>query len=397
MKRFANPPWVHARYGLIRALLFGSALSILSSLYMTVPLVPVFAQQFNVSPDKASLAGSAFSLFFAAGCLIYGPISDRLGRKRVIVAGLSVLALATLGGAFVTGFGGLIFFRCLQGAAAAAFSPVALTYAGEVFPPDKRITAIGFISSGFLMAGIFGQVWASSLVELWSWRGVFGALSAVYLFAALLLVVWLPPAPAQANAAKRKPDGSSLKTVLANPDLRLCYGIAVLLLLCFVGMYSALGSFLREPPFSLGDRQILGVRSVGIAGMALSFFAGRMCGRWGTLPVLRTGLLLAVAGMLTMGFAKDLYAYVAMSVVFVSGIAVVVPSLISLVGEIGGRNRATATSLYTFVLFVGASIGPVLTAALLETGPEFLPFLAFAGLLALGLAASFFIRMTRKS
>ncbi|MDU7473144.1 MAG: hypothetical protein E7L01_07275 [Paenibacillus macerans] len=68
-----NPPWVHNNYPLIRWLLFGAALLILSSLYVTVPLLPVFAGAFHVGTSESALAGSAFSLFFAAGCLVYGP------------------------------------------------------------------------------------------------------------------------------------------------------------------------------------------------------------------------------------------------------------------------------------------------------------------------------------
>lgn len=59
-----HPPWVHNNYPLIRWLLFGAALLILSSLYVTVPLLPVFAGAFHVGASESALAGSAFSLFF---------------------------------------------------------------------------------------------------------------------------------------------------------------------------------------------------------------------------------------------------------------------------------------------------------------------------------------------
>ncbi|WP_232729897.1 MFS transporter [Paenibacillus phocaensis] len=390
-----RPPWVHHNYALIRSLLFGAALLILSSLYVTVPLLPEFARVFSVSTSESALAGSAFSLFFAAGCLVYGPLSNRLGRKRMIVAGLAVLVVSTACLGYAASFGALILLRCLQGAAAATFSPVALTYAGEIFPPDQRVTAIGFVSSGFLMAGIFGQVWASSLAAFLGWPWVFRLLALAYLLTLLLLIVWLPPVPAGQAREGRSGKGRRGAAVLANPSLWFCYGITLTILLCFVGMYSALGSFLGNPPYSLGEMEILGVRSLGMLGMVLSLFAGRICRKWGLLPVLRTGLILSLAALLLMSFVQELGVYLVMSVLFVAGIAVVVPSLISLIGEIGSGNRGVATSLYTFVLFAGASVGPILTAYLLETGRNALPFQVFAGILSFALLCSIFIRYRR--
>lgn len=393
--RIHNPPWVHSNYPLIRSLLFGAALLILSSLYVTVPLLPVFAQAFHVSTSESALSGSAFSLFFAAGCLVYGPLSNRVGRKRVIVAGLAVLAASTACLGYAASFGELILLRCLQGAAAATFSPVALTYAGEIFPADQRITAIGFISSGFLMAGIFGQVWASSLAALLGWPWVFRLLALVYLLTLLLVIVWLPPVPA--GRAQRGHSGKDHQwyTVLSNPSLLLCYGITLTILLCFVGMYSAMGSFLGQPPYSLSEMEILGVRSLGMVGMVLSLLAGRMCRKWGMLPVLRTGLIFSITALTMISLVQELSVYIVMSVMFVAGIALVVPSLISLVGEIGSGNRGVATSLYTFVLFAGASLGPLLTAYLLETERHSLPFQVFAGILSLALLCSILIQKTR--
>ncbi|MGG6309203.1 MFS transporter [Paenibacillus macerans] len=156
-----------------------------------------------------------------------------------------------------------------------------------------------------------------------------------------------------------------------------------------------MGSFLGKPPYSLGEMEILGVRSLGMLVMVLSLFAGRICRRWGVLPVLRTGLIFSITALMLMSFVQELGVYIVMSVLFVAGIAVVVPTLISLIGEIGSGNRGVATSLYTFVLFAGASVGLVLTAYLLETGRHALPFQVFAGILSFALLCSIFIQYRR--
>ena len=67
---------------LTTGLLFWSGLIVMSSLYMTIPLIPTFSEAFHISAGEAAWAGSIFSIFFAAGCLLYGPLSERVGRKR---------------------------------------------------------------------------------------------------------------------------------------------------------------------------------------------------------------------------------------------------------------------------------------------------------------------------
>lgn len=394
--RLSHLPWVHTNYLMIRLLLFGAALFILSSLYVTVPLLPVFVDQFHIEAGKAALSGSAFSLFFATGCLVCGPLSSRVGRKRTMVIGLAVLTVATACVGYATSFELLVLLRALQGAAAATFSPVALTYAGETFPTEQRVTAIGFISSGFLMAGIFGQVWASSLASLVGWPWVFKGLAALYLLVLLLLALWLPSSPVPPGLARQGQMRGTPRwyVVLLRRNLLLCYGITLTILLSFVGMYSVLGSLLSQAPYSLGDMDILGIRSLGMVGMVLSFYAGGMCQKWGKLRVLRVGLVGSLGALVVMSLVHHLVLYVAMSVVFVAGIAVVVPALISLIGELGNENRGVATSVYTFVLFAGASVGPILAASLLGSGQTALPLLVFAGILLVAFACSLWVRVS---
>ena len=370
-------------FGAMNTVLFACALLVLASLYVTVPLVPVIAEAFNVGADRAAWAGSAFSVFFAAGCLFFGRLSDRTGRRRMIVVGMAVLALATLLIGLIDNFTMLLLLRSLQGAAAATFSPVALTYAGEVFPPARRVTAIGFISTGFLVAGIFGQVWAVVVEQLAGWQDVFLFLAPLYVLAIFAALLFLPESRV-AGGGNTEPIFSFHRfvPVLMNKQLLLCYGITLVVLLTFVGMYSTMGYFLRQPPFALTEQNILAVRAAGMIGMILAPFAGLLSRGIGTLRLMRMGLLLSIIGLAVMSEASSLVLYLVMSVLFVSGIALLVPSLIAQIGQLSGSNRSTATSLYTFVLFIGASIGPLVTPLLLRSGTPALPLLTFAAMLS---------------
>ncbi|CAM4360554.1 MAG: MFS transporter [Paenibacillus macerans] len=375
-------------YSLMTALLSWSGMVVMCSLYVTIPLIDLFADLFQVSATRAAAAGSIFSLGFAAGCLVYGALSDRYGRKQVILTGMIALTLISLILGLVHNFAGLLVLRALQGAAAATFSPVALAYAVEMFPAERRVSTIGFISTGFLVAGIAGQLISSLLSQTYGWNAVFLLLSTIYALTAILTWLLLPKGEIHHSHAGIWEPIKHIGKVFAKKRLLLCYLVAFVLLMSFVGMYTMLGAYVSWAPFELKPGQILLVRAFGVLGMILSPFAGKLAKRLGTRAVLRSGLLMAIVGMAALGLISNLPLLVVMTIVFVAGIAIAVPSLVSLVGSLSGNLRGIAVSMYTFILFAGTSIGPVLALQFIRAGSFAVSFALFALVLGIGLIAA---------
>ncbi|MCS7464893.1 MFS transporter [Paenibacillus doosanensis] len=379
-------------YTRMTVILSWTGLAVMSSLYVTIPLIPLFAEKYDLMPSQATAAGSVFSLGFAAGCLAYGALSDRYGRKRVIVLGLLALALISLLLGTVDRFGWIVALRGLQGAAAAAFSPVALAYAVEMFPESRRVTTIGFISTGFLVAGIVGQVLSGMISPHYGASAIFYVLAAVYALTFVLVLRLLP------NGDIIRPQASILEPlkqigpVIRQKNLLLAYSVAFVLLMSFVSMYTVLGSYLSGSDFGLDAGHILAIRSLGIIGMMVSPFAGRLAKQFRVRSVLFGGLLISVIGLLVMGWLHQVWLIAGTSVLFAAGIALAVPSLVALVGRLGGAARGIAVSVYTFILFAGTSVGPVLSIALMNAGSYAFTFTMLAFVLGAGLLAAFFIR-----
>ncbi|MFP3700406.1 MFS transporter, partial [Burkholderia sp. SIMBA_013] len=87
---------------------------VVGQLYVTIPLVTDIAGRFGITPANAVLSGSAFGFAYAAGFLIFGPLSDRYGRKRVILVGLIATALATFLVGLAPNFAILLSARAIQ-------------------------------------------------------------------------------------------------------------------------------------------------------------------------------------------------------------------------------------------------------------------------------------------
>ena len=161
------------------AILVSTALLILAQLYASIPLLTPVSSAFQA--DATFALSLCFSLAYAVGFLIWGPVSDRYGRKRIIAISLSVLTLTTLGCAFAPTLGMLAILRACQGMTAAGFAPVALAYLTESVLPAGRARAIGAMSTAFLAAGIFGQVLASIIALSLGWRWFFGLCGLIFI------------------------------------------------------------------------------------------------------------------------------------------------------------------------------------------------------------------------
>ncbi|HDX9610682.1 TPA: MFS transporter [Bacillus toyonensis] len=380
-------------YTVMTAVLCWAGMVVMSSLYVTIPLIALFSDIFKVSLAQSAATGSIFSVGFAIGCLLFGAISDKYGRKKVIFIGLLALSIASFFLGFVDSLFWLIILRGLQGIAAATFSPVALAYVVEMFPVEKKVTTIGFVSTGFLIAGIAGQVISTAVSQHFGWHMVFFLLSIVYIITAAWVHYSLPTEGTSQAYTDILGPMKQMGKVFTHKSLVWSYMVAFVLLMAFVNMYTVLGNYLSSSTYNLTAEQILYFRLAGLFGMLLSPLAGRLTKRFEVKKVLQGGLLVAIFSLSSMGFISTLPLLVMMSVCFVIGIAISVPSLVSLVGQLGGRARGIAVSIYTFVLFLGTSIGPIISIYLMKIGDYAQTFILLGVILFIGFVSTLFIQI----
>ncbi|MFF0826329.1 MFS transporter [Brevibacillus sp. NPDC003359] len=378
----------------ITGILFSCTLVVVSSVYLTIPLIEVFANVFKVSSSHAAWSSSAFSLAFAGGGVLFGVLSDRFGRKKMMLSGLFLLTVITPLIGSVDSFSWLVALRALQGLAASMFPPSVLAYAMEMFPTQRRATIIGFISTAFLMASIVGQIYSSFVVlKLLNWSYVFYILSAAYGISSILLLFFIPNDKTQQAVGSFFTPFLRVGDIFKRKGLPLCYIVSASLFISLVGFFATLGSYLSSPLFGLSHQDILWIRAVGILGMAVSPFAGRLVTKIGVKNVLCCGLLLAGSGLGLLGFSLHIIYLISLSVVFILGISMALPALISLIGHIAGEIRAIAVSFHMFMVFIGASLGSILSIYLINDGGYLFTFEVLAGLLFLSLIVPFFIHL----
>jgi predicted MFS family arabinose efflux permease len=303
---------------------------------------------------------------------------------------MAVLALVTAGLAAAPSLPIIGLLRAIQGLVAASFSAAALAYVGEALPPRWRPTGIGAMSTAFLSAGILGQVYAQAVGETLGWRWVFGLSAPALLIAAIAMAAVLLEPPRAGQPVSLAEKYRALRTLAFRRELLLVNVASIPVLLSFVAMYAALGPLL-ETHFGLVRRDVLFVRLAALPAMLLAPVAGWAVGHYGATRVAIAGYLIAATGLgLEAISAVTLWALVIASVIFVLGVATIVPAVIALVGGRGGSSRAGALGLNGLAVFAGASCGPLIAQ---------LP-IAFTGLLlilaALLLIAAGLVRISSR-
>ena len=338
-----------------------TALAVLSQLYAAIPLLTPVGEALSGSATFALSTG--YGLCYAVGFLLWGPVADRYGHRRVMLIGLCLLVFTTLACGFATSLPALALARGAQGFVAASFPPVALAYLSEAVTPRHRATAIGAMSTAFLVAGITGQIGAQAITQQFGWPWVFLGRTCLLTICALA-VAWLTREHHHTRVAGGP--GEQFLTIarlLVRSDVLCLCGAHLTLLLSFVAMYTGLSLHLTGSGHDPGVLFL--IRLAGLPGMFAALAAGplgRLLG--GDAGLARAGFLIAAAGLITEALASgSLLGLGATSLLFVIGIALAVPAMINLFGQAATPRRGSGMAVNGFILFIGASLGPLLATA----------------------------------
>ena len=338
--------------------LVATALVVLTQLYLAIPLIAPVGR--GLDGDATLALSTAFSLCYASGFLIWGPISDRHGRKKILLCGMTLLILTTACCAMAPNLPTLGVLRGLQGFSAASFAPIALAYLAESLPITRRPTAIGAMSTAFLVAGIIGQVFAAAInLTFATWRAVFLSSTVLLILCFLSLIparrmVEIPHATA---AGSMRQSFVVVGQIVAKPRTQFLCLAHVTVLMSFVAMYSALGPHLGS--IGMSQSQLIWLRLAGLPSMCVALVIGRIAARVPIGTIARVSFIVAALGLLLEGLLSATLWGIIASLVFVAGIAMAVPTMITLFGQASAPYRAGGMAVNGAVLFIGASLGPL--------------------------------------
>lgn len=364
---------------------------------MLIPVLPAIKAHLHLTPVETGLVITAFSLPAALTIPFAGALSDRVGRKAVMVPALVLYGLggilAGLGAWLLPGrFWPVVGARILQGVGAGGTYQLALALAGDVFQSAERARAVGYLEAsngvGKVVSPLLGALAAMAV-----WFLPFFVYGAVALPAAAGVLLAVPEPRRGPQRQGLRDYASRLREIAKSRGAALAagYGAGMVALGALFGVLSLVSDQL-DSRFGLGQMARGGVIAIPVGVMAAVAFGGGMYLQRNPAhlkPLAVAGLALAAAALGAMAVVRaPLWAVVALSAVLGLGTGMTLPAVNVLVTSAASRrHRGAVTALYGTVRFAGVAAGPPLFALAMRQ-PWHVAVFGLAALAAAGLAVA---------
>lgn len=388
------------RTGRARFVLILAALSAFGplSIDMYLPSLPQMAGELHAADATVQLTLSAFIIGLALGQLVLGPLSDAVGRRKPLLAGLVLYIVGSILSAVSPSAELLIAARGVQAVGAAAGIVIARATVRDLYSGTAMTKFFSTLMLVNGLAPILAPIIGGQILNWTSWRGVFVLLT---VFGAALLVVVFFLLPESLPAERRTPArlGSVLRTYAGLLADRVFLGYALASGLMFGSLFAYISgsSFALQGIYGLSPQAYSLVFGLNGIGMVLAgHLNDRLVGRFPERKLLTVGLFVAAAG----GFGVLLAAVLELSLIglliplfiLVSSISLVAPNASSLALAEQARSAGSASALLGVLQFVVGGLATPLVG-LGGAGTAVPMGIAMAGFAVLALLA--FATMTR--
>jgi len=345
---------------------------------IVIPVLPLYAEDFGASAAMAAGLLAAYSAAQMVAAPLWGRLSDRIGRKPVLIGAL----VGTAVGSLVTGLAGALWVlflgRLVDGASGSSYA-VGQAAVADLAEPEDRPRLLGLLAAAFGVGFVVGPL-IGSLAALGGRELPFFVAAGLALANALVAAVRLP-----ARASRSTDEGPRSRMLegfgAASPVVRRLVALALVGMVAFSG-FEATFALLLERRFSeLGDPSVYGLfASIG-AGMVLvqTRVVGPVNDRLGSSGALRLALVSVAVGMTVLATGGRWVGLAVALIALVAGQGLFGPSLSAATVEAAGPDaRGAALGLQQSAGALGRIVGPLLAGTLFGRVSVAAPYLVAA-------------------
>lgn len=349
---------------------------------IVLPLMPAYAATAHISPAQIGVLITSFSLLQLLVSPLWGALSDRIGRRPVLLIGLVGSTASYVLFAFAHDFWALLASRVIAGGMGATVG-VAQAYVADITPPERRAQSLGILGAAFALGFILGPAFGG---VLYSYSHAAAGIAAASLCGvnALAALVWLPETPQHLS---RRATVRMAVRPLAAPL------IATFLLIAAFAVIHVSLPLIAQEELGLTPRRMgmLFAFSGVISAIVQGGLVGRIAPRVGEARLAGIGALLMAVGLALIPGSQHV-GHLYFSMFFLAmGSAASNPAILAWISRLTVSSlQGSALGLTQTAQNLGRIVGPLLAGALYETMGHSAPFLAGAGLAILGAVATRF-------
>jgi EmrB/QacA subfamily drug resistance transporter len=411
----------------ILAILFIGVLMGALDISIVGPAIPSIEKTIQIEPRMIGWIFSIYVLFNLVGISLFAKLSDMFGRRIIYVIAVALFGIGSLLVSMSDNFTFLLIGRAVQGFGASGIFPVASATIGDVFPPEKRGSALGMIGAVFGLAFIIGPIIAGILLSYFKWNVLFSINIPI---AIILIILSLKILPSEPVESKSRIDWVGILTLalmlssftlginLINPKNFLSslkidfpfFVVAFVLLIFFVWYeYKSEHHIIKISMFFSNQIRLVGliaivtgifqatfvylpdlaVNTFKVTSSAGSFMllptviataigsplSGKMLDKYGSRLVVLSGLFFALVGFILMSLhqSSPMQFYIS-SAIFGFGFSFLVGSSLRyiMLNEVEKEDRALTQGMLTIFTSIGQMSGAALIGAILASTPDIL-------------------------
>jgi predicted MFS family arabinose efflux permease len=368
--------------------LSAAAFVVFAQIFIVAPILPALAQAFSTTTGRVGLAIPAFLIPYGVMTLIWGPLSDRIGRRTVIVAALIAYTVLNASTALAQTAGVFLVMRLLSAFGVSGVISTGMALIGDVVPYTKRGRALGWVFGGMAAGMAFGAAGGALTEPFLGWRGLFLVAAVLGLLVLITALVSraLPGTPRTTTPAPIRAVAAAYVMLLGIGRGRRTYSFVLINGVVQSGIYSWLGLFVQHR-FGMGEVGIgVTLLGYGLPGFLLGPLIGRAADRWGRARIIPAGVMLTAACAFALAAPLPRLGAQAAIVLLSLGYDMTQPPLAGIVTDLSG-SRGQAMGLNAFTLFIGFGLGALLFQAALTAGFAF-AYIVFGAATAVAAAAA---------
>lgn len=332
------------------------------SMDMYLPGLPAVTSDLGATASLGQLSITTCLLGLAAGQLVFGPLSDMIGRRKPLITTLILYTVISILCGFSTHIWMFIMLRFLQGLTGAAGIVIARASARDMYSGKDLTKFMALLAVVMGIAPILAPVFGGIILTWLSWEAVFYILGAIGLIMFITVIFFLP----ESLPAEKRIEGNLFSVVTSFNTLfkdRIFIGIACAQALISTGMfaYIAASPFVLQNIYEVSPQQysfIFAMNGVGI--IIASQIGGRLAHRFEEIAMLRSGILFALAGSVLLLFVVflnlPLWAMMIALFMTVSSVGIVNTTSFSLAMNRQGNVAGSASAFLGILPFAGGAI-----------------------------------------
>ena len=341
---------------------------------LVAPLLPVITETISIPDGSGGLLITIYALCYGITAPVFGTMSDRVGRKRMIIIGFAIFSISTFCTGLAKNFEMLLLFRGLTGLSGAMIMPSIFFLVGDKVAYESRGKAMGTIMGAMVGSTVIGVPIGAFLSEVGKWQWTFYSIGLLTLFITLLVnhILRNEKQRNDVHVSIAKTLGAPFKLVLVNVSVLFALLATFLWTIGLHGMFSYIGVYYGNNfGLSVGGIGIV-IFLAGVGSIAGNILGGKFADKIGKKNVIFIASIATSISVILFSISiKNLVIAIALHIIWSLFIGFGQASLTALISELKPDVRGTVMALNSSAMYIGMTIASGLASLTVSNGFPF--------------------------